>query len=82
MKRYLAVLAIGVAGVIPLAGTQAAAVAKTSNPAAHASCIDARTPGGVKCLQSGEFCSHKAGYAAAYRAAGYKCKANGRLEEI
>jgi hypothetical protein len=51
VKRYLAVLAIGVAG-------------------------------GVKCLQAGEFCSHKAGYAAAYRAAGYKCKANGRLEEI
>lgn len=81
MKRYLAVLAIGIAGVIPFAGSQAA-IAKMPNPAAHASCIDARTPGGVKCLQSGEFCSHKAGYAAAYRAAGYKCKANGRLEEI
>ncbi|MBS1843096.1 MAG: hypothetical protein JST53_01650 [Actinobacteria bacterium] len=82
MKRFLAVLAIGTAGVIPLAGPQAAAVANTSNPAAHASCMNARTPGGVKCLQAGEYCSHKAGYAAAYRAAGYKCNANGRLEEI
>ena len=82
MKRFLAVLAIGVAGVVPMVGSQAAASAQVSNPAAHASCINARTPGGTKCLQSGEYCSHKAGYAAAYRAAGYKCASSGRLEEI
>jgi hypothetical protein len=82
MKRYLAVLAIGVAGVIPFVGSQSAAVANVPNPPAHASCIDARTPGGTKCLGSGEYCSHKAGYAAAYRRAGFKCKSNGRLEEI
>jgi hypothetical protein len=82
MKKYLAVLAIGVAGVIPFVGSQSVAVARVANPVAHASCIDASTPGGTKCLQSGEYCSHKAGYAAAYRRAGYKCKANGRLEEI
>lgn len=82
MKKYLAVLAIGVAGVLPFAAPQASAVAQPANPAAHASCIDASTPGGVKCLQSGEYCSHKAGYASAYRRAGFKCKASGRLEEI
>jgi hypothetical protein len=82
LKRYLAVLAIGAAGVVPLAGSQTEAAARVVNPPAHASCVHARTPGGVKCLQSGEFCSHKAGYAKAYRRAGYKCKANGRLAEI
>jgi hypothetical protein len=82
MKRCIAVLAIGLAGVLPGAVPQASAVAAVGNPAAHASCLDASTPGGVKCLQSGEYCSHKAGYASAYRRAGFKCKASGRLEEI
>jgi hypothetical protein len=82
MKKYVAVLAIGIASALPLAAPQASAVAQVGNPPAHASCIDASTPGGVKCLQSGEYCSHKAGYASAYRRAGFKCKANGRLEEI
>jgi hypothetical protein len=39
-----------------------------------------RTPGGVKCLGVGEYCSHAAGYAAAYRRAGFVCNASGRLE--
>jgi hypothetical protein len=82
MKKYIAVLAIGIASALPMAVPQASAVAQVQNPAAHASCIDASTPGGVKCLQSGEYCSHKAGYASAYRRAGFKCKTNGRLEEI
>jgi hypothetical protein len=79
MKKYLAVLAIGVAGVIPLVGSQSAAIAQ---PVAHASCLEARMPDGLKCLQSGEYCSHKPGYAADYRRAGFVCKGNGRLEEI
>lgn len=82
MKKYVAVLAIGIASALPLAVPQTSAVARVANPPAHASCIDASTPGGVKCLQAGEYCSHKAGYASAYRRAGFKCKANGRLEEI
>ena len=81
MRKYLAVLVIGVAGVIPFVGSEAA-VARVSNPPAHASCVNASTPGGTKCLGSGEFCSHKPGYASAYRHAGFKCKANGRLVEI
>jgi hypothetical protein len=82
VKRYLAVLAVGVAGVIPMAVPQASALASPSNPTATASCSYARTPGGSKCLGSGEYCSHKAGYASAYRAAGYRCNSSGRLEEI
>jgi hypothetical protein len=81
MKRYLAVLAVGIAGVIPIAVPQSEALAHTSNPTAVASCINARTPGGTKCLQSGEYCSHKSGYASAYRADGYRCNSSGRLEE-
>lgn len=80
MKRYLAVLAIGAAGVLPFVGSSTAA--QPSNPPAHASCFNASTPGGVKCLAAGEFCSHKPGYAAAYRRAGFRCKANGHLAEI
>jgi hypothetical protein len=82
VKRYLAVLAIGVAGIIPMAAPQGEALAHPANPTAVASCINARTPGGTKCLQSGEYCSHKSGYASAYRAAGYRCNSSGRLEEI
>jgi hypothetical protein len=79
LKRYLAVLAIGVAGVLPFVGSQSTAIAR---PVPQQLCSNARTPGGTKCLQSGEYCSHKAGYASAYRRAGFKCKADGRLEEI
>lgn len=39
----------------------------------------ATTPGGHKCLRVGQYCSHRPGYAKAYRRAGYRCKANGRL---
>ena len=43
--------------------------------------VSANTPGGVKCLGPGEYCSHKPGYAAAYKKAGFRCKADGRLVE-
>jgi hypothetical protein len=82
MKRCIAVLAIAVAGALPFVGSDVGAVAAVPNPTAHASCIHASTPGGVKCLQSGEPCSHKPGYQAAYHRAGFNCKMNGRLEEI
>ncbi len=44
--------------------------------------VTARTPGGVKCLGAGEYCSHKRGYAKAYRQAGFRCNRKGRLERI
>jgi hypothetical protein len=78
MKRFLAVLAIGVVGVL---GAGPATAAPAHQPVASVSCVNASTPGGTKCLQNGEYCSHKRGYASAYRKAGFKCKANGRLEE-
>jgi hypothetical protein len=75
MRRTLATLAVAAVGLIGAVGvTPASAV-----PAASISCVNASTPGGTKCLAAGEFCSHKPGYAAAYRRAGFKCKANGHL---
>lgn len=80
MRKYLAVLAVAVAGVIPMAGP--ASPAAVASPTATASCINASTPGGTKCLQSGEYCSHKPGYKRAYRRAGFRCNRSGRLEEL
>ena len=82
MKRYLATLAIGAVGALSFGGSQSTALGQIPNPPAHASCLDAHMPDGTKCLQSGEYCSHKAGYAADYRRAGFKCMGDGRLEEI
>jgi hypothetical protein len=81
MKKAIATLAIAGLGVLGGVGPAAASSA-SSSPIATTSCVNAHTPGGTKCLQNGEYCSHKAGYAAAYRRAGFKCKANGRLTEI
>jgi hypothetical protein len=77
MKRILATVAIAAVGVFAAVGPASASPAH--QPVASASCVNASTPGGTKCLQAGEFCSHKPGYAAAYARAGYKCKANGHL---
>jgi hypothetical protein len=76
MKKTLATLVIAALGVF---GAGVPTPAAADHPAAHASCVNASTPGGVKCLGPGEFCSHKLGYAAAYARAGFKCKANGHL---
>jgi hypothetical protein len=76
MRKALATLAIAAVGVFAGVGPT---VASADHPVATTSCVNASTPGGVKCLAPGEFCSHKPGYAAAYARAGFKCKANGRL---
>jgi len=76
MKKVLATLAIAALGALGAVGPAAAA---PTQPVAVASCVNAQTPGGVKCLGAGQFCSHKAGYATAYKHAGFKCKANGHL---
>jgi hypothetical protein len=83
VASVLAVVAIGVVGVA--GGAQADRPAASGQLVAQASktChhgTPARTPGGVKCLAPGEYCSHKPGYAAAYRRAGYRCNRKGRLE--
>jgi hypothetical protein len=78
MRKLFATLAIVVLGAIGAIGPASSAVARSA-AFATASCVNASTPGGTKCLQAGEFCSHKPGYAAAYRRAGFKCKSDGRL---
>ncbi len=77
MRKGLATVAVAVVAAVPLvAGLSAGA----QPPIASASCTNAKTPGGTKCLAPGEFCSHKPGYAAAYKKAGYRCNSKGRLE--
>lgn len=78
----LAVVAIGVVGLVGGAAAKqptAQASKRCSAAALARGYKNARTPGGAKCLHVGEFCSHKRGYAAAYRKVGFKCKPNGHL---
>ena len=77
MKKAVATLAIAALGALGAVGPAAAAPAH--DPVASISCTRVSTPGGTKCLAAGQFCSHKAGYAAAYARAGFRCKANGHL---
>jgi hypothetical protein len=79
MKRRLALVAVSAAIALPVLGSAPSATA-TPTPVASASCTSAKTPGGTKCLQPGEYCSHKPGYAKAYKRAGYRCNREGRLE--
>lgn len=86
MRRLIAIAAIAALGTITGGGAaQADVVVGVAGPVATAShsCSSgythARTPGGHKCLKAGQYCSHGPGYAKAYRKAGYRCKANGRL---
>jgi hypothetical protein len=85
-KRIASVLAVGAIGVVGFVGGASAhqPVAQASKYCSayaeeHFHDRNAQTPGGVKCLGVGETCSHKPGYAAAYRKVGFKCKPNGRL---
>lgn len=90
MKRFVAVVAISALGVFGLGGGAAVAQAPvatavqagnvaTASHRCSSGYKHARTPGGHKCLRAGQYCSHKRGYAKAYRKAGYRCKANRRL---
>ncbi len=81
MKRRLALATVIAALAAPVLGGSPAAPAIAS-PVASASCVNAHTPGGTKCLQAGEFCSHKRGYQRAYKRAGFRCNRSGRLEEL
>ena len=85
MKRLVAVMVVVLATALSAgAAAQAEPQANTGAAVATAShrCSSgthARTPGGHRCLRSGQYCSHRRGYAKAYRRAGYRCKRNGRL---
>jgi hypothetical protein len=80
----VAVAAIGLVGSV--AG--AAARSPQSVPYKHCSAYaeehfhdrDVNTPGGVKCVGAGEYCSHASGYSAAYHRVGLYCDSEGRLE--
>lgn len=80
-RKVAAIVAIAATTAVPIA-LPGPAAATSSGPGASISCVHAHTPGGVKCLQPGEYCSHKPGYASAYRRAGYRCNRSGRLESI
>lgn len=80
VTSVIGVVAIGVVGLV--GGASAEPVATHSWADASKSCgygSPHETPGGVKCLGPGEYCSHRAGYAEAYRRAGFRCDAEGRL---
>jgi hypothetical protein len=83
VASVLAVAAIGVVGLVGGASAQPAGSlgggAQISKSCGYGSPHE--TPGGVKCLGPGEYCSHKPGYAKAYKRAGFRCDAEGRLVE-
>jgi hypothetical protein len=89
MKRLLAIASISALGVVGIAfgpAAQANVGAHSPTPlvatASHkckSGYKHARTPGGPKCLHAGQYCSHKRGYAKAYRRAGFRCNSKGRL---
>lgn len=82
IRKLLATAGIAALLAIPaIAPQSASASGAQASTTASASCVNASTPGGTKCLAPGEYCSHKPGYAAAYRRAGFKCKADGRLAD-
>jgi hypothetical protein len=86
-KRVASLLAVAAIALVGLIGGaqasqpagQGGSIAVASRSCGHGTA--AQTPGGVKCLAAGEYCSHKPGYAAAYRRAGFRCNRSGRLEE-
>lgn len=85
----LVVVPIALAGLTGLIGASAAGSPPVATASHYCSAYaeehfhdrNAQTPGGVKCLGVGEYCSHKPGYPAAYRRAGFRCNSAGRLEE-
>jgi hypothetical protein len=89
MRRSLVLLAIGVAGVVPITGSGTANARPTPHllkvcsayAEEHFGDVTAHLPDGTKCIGSGEYCSHGRGFARAYREYGFVCESNGRLEE-
>lgn len=85
LRKRVASLFVALAiGIGAWSAAEATANAVASPPAAVlARCgygSPHKTPGSVRCLGPGEYCSHKPGYAAAYHRAGFRCNASGRLE--
>jgi hypothetical protein len=82
-KRVASMLAVAAIGAFGLVGGASAQPEGSAGAHASKTCgrgTPAQTPGGVKCLAPGEYCSHGPGYTAAYRRAGFRCNSKGRLE--
>jgi hypothetical protein len=90
MKRYLLVLAVGAAALAPMASAGGAAArpapqlrkACSAYAEEHFHDVTAHLPDGTKCIGVDEYCSHRRGFARAYREYGFVCESDGRLEEI
>ena len=80
MRKRIVLAVVTAAIAFPVFGGASPSTTASAAPIASTSCVRASTPGGVKCLAPGEYCSHKPGYAAAYRKAGFRCNRKGRLE--
>ncbi|HEY4779203.1 MAG TPA: hypothetical protein VIH47_06400 [Solirubrobacterales bacterium] len=85
-KRVASLLAVAAIGLVGAAGgASAQPISIPTSVQTSAACspgyVHAVLPDGSKCLHSGEYCSHKPGYAEPYRQAGFRCDAEGRLVE-
>jgi hypothetical protein len=76
----IAVVAIGIVGLVGGASAESRSSSGTASSACSAGYVHAVLPDGSRCLCSGEYCSHKPGYASAYRRAGFRCNSSGQLE--
>ena len=89
MKKHVAsvvvvvVVAVGVVGLVGGASARqpVATASKVCSAYAeeHFGDVTTHLPDGTKCIGPGEYCSHKPGYARAYKKAGLRCDAEGRL---
>jgi hypothetical protein len=90
MKRYVVVGTICVAMLMLFAGAGGATARPTPQlrkvcsayAEEHFHDVTAHLPDGTKCIGEGEYCSHRPGFAHAYREYGFVCEPDGRLKEI
>jgi hypothetical protein len=80
LASAIAVVAIGIVSLVGSGTAESQSPGALHRVACSAGYVHAVLPDGSKCLRSGEYCSHKPGYASAYRHAGFVCDREGRLE--
>ena len=85
-KRVASLLVIASIGLVGLVGGASAQQPASQGGAQISKSCSAGyvyqvMPDGPKCLRSGEYCSHKPGYASDYRHGGFVCDREGRLVE-
>jgi hypothetical protein len=90
MRKYVVSLTLAIASMALMMGSGLAAARPTPQPTKACSAyskehfhgVTAHLPDGTKCLEPGEYCSHGPGFSSAYREYGFRCKPDGRLEEV